>query len=510
MSSTEPPSKTNRGEDLHTKAAQDALVSKGRVEKVREVDPDEQARQRKKFQMMMGDEDLLEGGVNSPEGVPSPFELFASSKTVDASSNPVLGDIAESPAPRSSFGDVQDAIVASPSYSPPPDLSFQAPETEEDDKSTTGALPHSARFWDDTDLPPDQPLPPRQYREERKGVEEGSPGKKKPDALPGTTIGVKPDAAPGKKKPDALPGIPIGVKPDALPGKKKPDALPGIPIGVKPEKEEKLSLLGPPGKPVDTKSPMTKPSKATHVEGKPLKQGLPSPFEEVPQARLPQQQEETAPSLRYFATEEIEGKKKKPAEKHKAAPQMGPTREPDIVPFRFEEPERGGGGQRGREHKIVEIEAAAVPLLPAHVQPMAFAAVSAATPYLSPHTVSLFFQMVGQIYVMTAPPGVTTTELVLNSPSYANSKFYGATITIEKYATAPDSFNIRLTGNDAAVASFRENIPSLMTAFKNSDLPFRVNRIEAEYRIERPVFRRKEWGEGKKDAGGGDLGERRK
>ena len=111
---------------------------------------------------------------------------------------------------------------------------------------------------------------------------------------------------------------------------------------------------------------------------------------------------------------------------------------------------------------------------------------------------------------MAGPQGVNRTEIVLNNPAYASSRFYGSTITIEKYATAPDSFNIRLTGSQQAVASFKENIPSLMSAFENVNFSFKVHRLDVEYTMERPVFRRKEKGEDKGEAGGGDLGERRK
>jgi hypothetical protein len=459
MSSTEPPSKTNRHNDAHTKAAQDALISKGRVEKVREVDPDEQARQRKKFQMMMGDEDRMEGGVSGPEGAPSPFDLFSTTTTgSEGTSSKMVGDVAESPTPRSSYGDVQDAVVASPNYSPPPTL-YDAPQTDSEDEATTGALPRSERFWSNADAPPDQPLKPQQYQETERSA--------------ARTMGQK-----KKGKGEVLP------------------------MGVEKKKKEEYASFGPPGKPIHTKTSQPKDTK----------QGLPSPFEEAAKTasvRKDKEREREAVPTRYFAAEEIEKTKKKHREKEKAE-QPFATREPDVVPFRFDEQEKGGGGHRGREQKIVEIEAPSLPLLSSHVQPMAFAAASEATPYLSSQTVSLYFQMVGQIYVMVEPPGISVTQVVLNNPAYAHSKFYGATITIEKYASAPDSFNIRLTGNDAAVASFRENIPGLMTAFQNSSLPFRVNRVEAEYTIERPVFRRKEWGEKEKDAGGGDLGERRK
>lgn len=170
---------------------------------------------------------------------------------------------------------------------------------------------------------------------------------------------------------------------------------------------------------------------------------------------------------------------------------------------------RGGGGKKGREEKILEIEPPSLPQLPANIQPMAMAATSQVATYLTPQTVSLFFQMVGTIFVMQGPQAVNRTEIILNNPSYANSKFYGATITIEKYATAPDSFNIRLTGSHEAVVSFKENIPSLMSAFENGNFNFRIGRIDVEYTLERPIFRRKEKGEGRGEAGGGDLGERR-
>ena len=180
------------------------------------------------------------------------------------------------------------------------------------------------------------------------------------------------------------------------------------------------------------------------------------------------------------------------------------------IPMKSEE--REGGEKRGKKEKEIEIASHSLPSIPTQVQPMAMAATTQAAPYLSPETAALFYQMVGTIYVMVAPPGVTRTEVVLNSLSYANSKFYGATITIEKYATAPDSFNIRLTGSQEAVALFKENIPNLLNAFQNGNFSFKVNRLNAEYTLERPLFRRKERGEskGEGDAAGGDLGERRK
>ena len=148
-----------------------------------------------------------------------------------------------------------------------------------------------------------------------------------------------------------------------------------------------------------------------------------------------------------------------------------------------------------------EITAASLPALPADVQPMASAATSAAAPYLSDQTTALFHQMVGEIYMLEKSDGVSRTEIVLNSPAFASSKFYGAKIEIEKYETAPNSYNIRLTGSNEAVVSFRENIPSLMSAFNQQNIS--VTRIDAHYSpIEKPLVRRKEGTGSGTDQGG--------
>jgi hypothetical protein len=167
--------------------------------------------------------------------------------------------------------------------------------------------------------------------------------------------------------------------------------------------------------------------------------------------------------------------------------------------------------EESRRNKRASIQIDSLPSeqIPSSIIPIAETATIQASPYLSSETIPLFFQMVGTIYVMTAPPGISKTEIVLSSPAFANSKFFGATISIEKYATAPDSLNIRLTGTNEAVKTFNENLSNLYAAFQNGNFGFRIGRISAEYSIERPVFRRKEPGEGRRESGGGDMSEER-
>ena len=155
----------------------------------------------------------------------------------------------------------------------------------------------------------------------------------------------------------------------------------------------------------------------------------------------------------------------------------------------------------GAKKPGVELIAPSIPALPTDVQPVAQMAAAQAAPYLSDHIVPLFYQMVGTITVMSQTPDIQTTEVMLNAPNFAHSKFFGSTIEITKYATAPDSFNIRLTGSNEAVNSFQQNIPSLMSAFQRESIV--VNRIEAHYTsVERPLVRRKESASSSSDQGG--------
>ncbi len=139
--------------------------------------------------------------------------------------------------------------------------------------------------------------------------------------------------------------------------------------------------------------------------------------------------------------------------------------------------------------------------LPQDAIQFAQTATTQASHYLTEQTTALYFNMVSAIY-MQRNAGISTTEILLNSPALANSRFFGAKIILEKYDTDPNSFNIRLTGTNEAVTLFNQNIPNLYAAFQNGKFAFRIGRIEAEYTTEKPIFQRKEPGKGK-DLGGG-------
>lgn len=527
MSSTEPPSRIPPRQQTHeTKSARDELSSKGKVEKVREIDADEQTKKKRFMKYYRGieeDEEPQEGA-----GRPSPFDLLSGkSEDTGADSSSLGASSSDSDLP-----DVDDTVIPGPSYSPPPNVNA-APagaageEGIEDDESTIGALPQSDDFWEDYNLP-DEPLQPTTFRE-MPAASTAPKGAAHPEGKGTPTVGEHRKRVKEIHKREEEIGL--------LKGKVEKKAE----VHEKIEKKKtEPSVFGPPGKPAEKeKRAPIEPLQPHLKQGARLKE-TEKEKEERPWVAAPvEKQRELRREPVGKSKEEIKAKKlptpmeelsrppqPKAKEMREAAPMARPKekekkkeeeeivipvpREIGAAPVTPPEGREGrGGGRQGREEKVFEIEAPSLPQLPANIQPMAVAATSQAATYLAPQTVSLFFQMVGTIFVMQAPEGINRTEVVLNNPAYANSKFYGATITIEKYATAPDSFNIRLTGSHEAVASFKENIPSLLNAFENGNFNFRIGRIDVEYSLERPIFRRKEKGEGRGEAGGGDLGERR-
>jgi hypothetical protein len=459
----------------HGKASQDtkaAREEKQKVEKVRAVDADEEAQKRKKFRdMMMGDEDLP---FDFEPRSPSPFETefyaanagLTSSTAPSSASSDEMGDL----------GDLEDTSIPSPAYTPPPDVSTAASQLEDSSEQTN--LPQSDGFWENLDFPPDQPLQTPQFEETPQS--QNQPLQNPSQGAPPSTPASKKGASASKHK-DPSPFGPPGKPSASAKTSKQPPAAPSPPFfAASNEKQpQKPSVL--PGK----------------MQPKPTTSGSqpnpkPSPNEKIASASPP--------------ASEGKGKKdlSKPPKEEESSP-FGISQEVTALPFNSQE--QGSRDREKESQREMEIAAPSLPSLPADVQPMAQAASTQAAPYLRPETLSLFYQMVGTIYVMTSQSGVSRTEIVLNNPNFTDSKFFGATITIEKYATAPDSFNVRLTGSQTAVTAFKENIPSLMTAFQNGNFTFRINRVEAEYSVIKPYFRRKEKGEdGQAGSGSRDRG----
>jgi hypothetical protein len=438
MSSTEPPSRTSRGLSHEAKSIKDELESKGKVERVREVDADEtRKRNFRKFY-----EDDSESEKEGASSRPSPFDLYSRK-----------GD--------SDLNDVDGAKIPSPAYSAPPDLNSMDSGANEPSDEADDPLPQSDGFWqgrDEADFPPNAQGSPNRMQESGKNKKNGASSEEIP------FLEVK-----GDKKGKTLPQ-----------GKMAADGS-----------KEKAGAFHPLGK-------TDKPAKQM---GHAAEKKLPSPFEEAAHLTArPLKKEEKEGRGKEFS---VRSKDKEKARSEDEGSPMGAYQ----MPHDTQDHHEGRGEKRGKEHKMAGLEATSNTSFTGEIASFAANATTRATPYLNANTMTLFFQMVGSIYAMTGPTGVNLTEVLLSNPAFAGSKFYGSTIRIEKYATAPDSFNITLSGSDEAVVSFQENMPSLMAAFQNGNFSFKVNRLDVEYATQKPLFRRKERGEGKQDSD--DFGGRR-
>jgi hypothetical protein len=118
--------------------------------------------------------------------------------------------------------------------------------------------------------------------------------------------------------------------------------------------------------------------------------------------------------------------------------------------------------------------------------------------YLTTEIFPLFEKMVGTVMVMDTK-NLVSTEVLLNSPSFADSAFFGTKIVIDRYSTAPNAFNIRLIGSIPAVDLFNDNLDSLVEAFQKGDYDFHIGRLSAEYDSEKPLIKRKSFTKEKQD-----------
>lgn len=128
--------------------------------------------------------------------------------------------------------------------------------------------------------------------------------------------------------------------------------------------------------------------------------------------------------------------------------------------------------------------------IPDNIQVQAAATTAKVEPFIHQELHLLFERMIGTIIFMN-DKDISTTQIILNNPEFENSRFFNTTITFERYATAPNSFNIKLTGSQEAVTIFNENVEGLYKAFSNADLNFDIGNISAEYKYYKPLFQRK-------------------
>jgi len=437
-----------------------------RVNKVEAVDPDQRAKQNK-FRNLMQPSDEENDGTSSIQAQPqnpSPAQP-AFYKETNTGINPSLA-------------------IPSPTYSPSPNVSESMDSfglSPEDPYSDEG-LPQSLGYYQSTDLPW-EPISSPQFQE-------GQVNSTQPTNQPAQEKQVEKE--PIKSKDKERPKGQI----DEVGFFKKAKTGPIAP----PKKEEKLeSLFGPPGKPIKqfgtaptSKKGETHPSTPLqHKTGEePIQPtGRFWSEEKIQPLTHTAHPGKKEPERKVAGTAKVSEPETRSQEKKTPAKPFEPVLERTEKEIPHEQ-EKGKGTEVKKG--TPDFVSPSLTTLPSQILPAVDAAAVAATPYIRPEVQALYHQMVGTIMIMAKPSGVSRTEFLLNNPAFSNSKFYGASIEITRYSTAPDAFNIRLTGTTEAVNAFNQSIPGLMAAFQNGNFKFQINRIEAEHSLGKPTFHRKE------------------
>jgi len=86
--------------------------------------------------------------------------------------------------------------------------------------------------------------------------------------------------------------------------------------------------------------------------------------------------------------------------------------------------------------------------------------------------------------------GINETSIELSSSGFSSSVFFGATLTLTEYNTAPKIFNVHLTASPEGVALFEAHASELAAALHKGNFGFGVHRLDTELqgeRLERPL-----------------------
>lgn len=261
-----------------------------------------------------------------------------------------------------------------------------------------------------------------------------------------------------------------------------------VPLTLKEEKAimeafEKKEGKKPEEKVEPAMAPTVEEPKKASSERKPV----PVKKKKAQAEKPPEKKTKKKKEIEVVVPKEKEKVEKKPKEKKETKPK---TKLQELAksfsPITLLEKEK----KKKKKEEVESLPTKAQPI-PSDIINQAVNATTRLTPYISTEAHNLFAQMVSTVMVMQEKD-VTTTQVTLTSSAFQNSVFQGATITLQRYATAPDSFNITLSGSDQAVKAFNQNIDSLHNAFARGRFPFRVGKLEASYgKSKPPLVRRK-------------------
>lgn len=286
--------------------------------------------------------------------------------------------------------------------------------------------------------------------------------------------------------------IPTFKKEEELP----PGSVKGERVAEKPLEAPLTDTVSTPKDPKDA-TPEQNDAKTSSIEEKKASKKPPLPESPDKAASLPSKS--SSVSFERFTPSQIRDQKmgKKTQSSGEASSDLG------LAAPILSEAEMGmmGDGQKKKKDDFPFINSeqltAALPtleqVLPAVTPPEAAPSYSK----LSPQVYELFEKMVGTITIQNQSGVVSTTVTITNPESI----FHGAEIAFNKYSTAPNSFNLQLTGTPQAVSAFNSNIDELVAAFKQGQYAFEVNVLRPAIAQKKPLIRRKGSAGGGKDKG---------
>lgn len=118
---------------------------------------------------------------------------------------------------------------------------------------------------------------------------------------------------------------------------------------------------------------------------------------------------------------------------------------------------------------------------------------SVAPPSCLTSQIEALFEKMASSMMMMCSSGETETTLFLDNPHFASSIFFGSTITIREFSTAPKAFNVEITASLAATALIDAHKQELLARFHEGKFHFSLHRIDTSVHSEdRPVLHRKE------------------
>ncbi len=89
----------------------------------------------------------------------------------------------------------------------------------------------------------------------------------------------------------------------------------------------------------------------------------------------------------------------------------------------------------------------------------------------------IFDKLCSEMLVMDAESCITTT-FVLETESFARSPFYGATVTIEEYSTAPKVFNVSITAQESAITLIETQMTGFFELLETRNFSFAIHKID--------------------------------